>query len=120
MSVHATIIDHAELDRQVLSQALAQRGTSVSNALEKTEPAAAAVASVAALRQQQLAADNAQQLEAQQLFNKAAAYEAANQPGLAKIYFRMAAGRATGDLKTTALARIAGLEPVRGAKIVRD
>ena len=121
MSVHATIIDHADLDQQVLAHALAQRGISAAVvAAETSQPAAVPVASIAEIRQQQSAADDAKQQAARELFDKAVAYEEARQTGLAKIYFRMAAGRAVGELKADALARIASLERSRGAKVVRD
>lgn len=121
MSVHATIIDHADLDQQVLAQAVAQRGILAANvAAEKPQPTATPIASITEIRQQQLAADDAKQQAARELFDKAVAYEEARQTGLAKIYFRMAAGRAVGDLKADALARLASLERSRGAKVVRD
>lgn len=122
MSVHATIIDHGEIDERILGAALAQRGSQPAGtadgaaggppvvAAAADNSPAAAVASVAEIRRKQSAADELQQAEARQYFEKAAAYEAAQQPGLAKIHFRMAASRAQGELKTEAQQRLRALE----------
>ncbi len=124
MSVHATIIDHSEIDVAVLEAALESRGVPVEISLQ--EYAAAHLAaeravknpvadlrgatSLAEIKQAQQSAAESHEAEARELFAKAAAYEEKNQPGLAKIYYRMVVTRATGDLRSESLARIAVLE----------
>ena len=88
-------------------------------ALKATEIRAAndlrGAASIADIKQSQLAANDAQQSEARELLLKGDAYAAKNQPGLAKIYYRMAAGKATGDLRRDVISRWAALEPKRAS-----
>jgi len=67
---------------------------------------AAGSQSVAAMRRQQAEEDSAQQAEAAQLFEQARQAEAAGKPGVAKIYYQMAARRASGALKDEALAEL--------------
>jgi hypothetical protein len=62
--------------------------------------------SVATMRAQQAAEDSALQAEAAQLLAQAREVEAAGKPGVAKIYYQMAARRATGSLKNEALAEL--------------
>ncbi len=62
--------------------------------------------SIAAMRAQQSAEDSAQQAEAARLLEQAREVEAAGKPGVAKIYYQMAARRATGALKNEALAEL--------------
>jgi hypothetical protein len=129
MSVHATIIDNSEIDAAVLGAALDARGVDPEVTIEQlaaaqraAEAAAAAKAvednlrgatSVADIRVAQQSADDAKQAEARELFVKAEAYAAKNQPGLAKVYYKMAVTRASGDLRTEILTKLAPLEGKR-------
>ena len=71
--------------------------------------------SIAEIRRQQadesLAAQNESQREAQRLFDQASELQAAGKPGVAKVYYRMAARRATGSLKDRAIAALRELSP---------
>lgn len=121
MSVHATIIDHQEIDAAVLEEGLARRGLPAS-ALEPppvvvarpTSNAAAGVSSLAEIRREQAAADAAQdsarEREAREYFTKATAYDQAGQAGLAKHFYRLAADRSPGELRAQARSRLAALE----------
>jgi hypothetical protein len=127
MSVYATIIDHAELDRAVLAEAASRRGATapdasaveadylsanIRRAAATSAPDAMAEAntpplgSVAEIRRQ--AALRAEQRDAETAawLAKAESLEAEGKPNVAKIYYQMIARRATGDLKATAEARI--------------
>jgi hypothetical protein len=140
MSVHATIIDHAELDRQVLAEAARQRGTVVSD-LDSTKadfltrnigpPAsgstvaavtsAAPIGSVADIRRQAAAQAGQRDREVAEFLAKAEALEAAGKSNVAKIYYQMVARRATGDLQATAVARIALINAAgSSATVVRN
>jgi hypothetical protein len=119
VSVHATIIDHEELDKAVLSEAAARhvppsptdlKAEHLSRHTSAGDDGPPPLASVAAIRGQQTA-EAAQQVEqAAALFAKAQAMEAANKPGQAKIYYRMAARRADDDLKQQIATRLAALK----------
>jgi hypothetical protein len=121
MSVHATIIDHSELDRAVLASAAAKRGAESDSALAKADSLSHAVArtgassappdSVAAIRQR---AASAADLEAQELagyFAKGRQAEADGKPAVARIFYDMVARRDRGPLKQQALTRLAALAP---------
>jgi hypothetical protein len=62
------------------------------------------------MRRQQSDADLAalqnEQQEAQRLFDQASELQAAGKPGVAKVYYRMAARRATGSLRDRAIAAL--------------
>jgi hypothetical protein len=66
--------------------------------------------SIAEMRRQQSEADSAaqqsEQREAQRLFDQASELQAAGKPGVAKVYYRMAARRATGSLRDRAIAAL--------------
>lgn len=128
MSVHATIIDHSELDRAVLAEAARRRGAVSSEArtadeeflsrnvgrgpIESVPPAADSVANLR--RQAELrAAEREDELAA--LLAKAESLEAAGKPKVAKIYYEMLSRRATGDLKTTVQSRIARIDSANTA-----
>ncbi len=72
---------------------------------------AAGSESLAGIRAQQAADDAAKQAEAAGFFQQAREMEAAGKPGVAKIYYRMAARRATGQLKDQAQAELQRLSP---------
>lgn len=130
MSVHATIIDHQELDAAVLAEAAARRGAP--SAIERqalatrqkadfisrnlaraeqpiaveTKPTPPSVEDIR--RRNELAAAN-RDAEAETYFAKAQAAEAEQKPAVAKIYYQMVARRAAAPLKTQAEARLAAL-----------
>lgn len=115
MSVHATIIDHSELDRAVLASAAAKRGTefakadSLSRGVGRAESASAPPDSVAAIRER---AASAAELETQELagyFAKGQQAETEGKPAVARIFYDMVARRDRGQLKQQALARLAAL-----------
>jgi hypothetical protein len=129
MSVHATIIDHHELDQAVLAQAAALRSARAVDPREvaiqqkadyitrnlaraekpvvvQPEPTGPSVEEIR--RQNEIAAAN-RAAEAQAYFAKAETAEAGGKPGVAKIYYQMVSRRAQGALKELADARIAAL-----------
>lgn len=130
MSVHATIIDHQELDAAVLAEAAARRGSlsvnerqavatqqkadHITRNLARTERPVAVETKAAApsleeiRRQNELAAAN-RDAEAAVYFAKAQAAEAGQKPAVAKIYYQMVARRAAGGLKAQAEARLAAI-----------
>ncbi len=131
MSVHATIHDFDAMDRQLLGEgfdasaattpareaALARLPVMLRPAPDRlVGPSGSRAApmavdstggtSLADIRRQQSADDAALQQEAAALFQQASDLQAAGKPGVAKIYYQMAARRATGDLKVRALAEL--------------
>ena len=134
VSVHATIIDHDELDKAVLAEAAARRGPADPDVAKAEhlsrhvgrEPGIAATSgraigpasvpgaapleeSVAAIRAHNKAAAEAQAGEAAKYFAQAQQAEADGKPAVARIYYQMAARRDDGQLKRAALARLAAL-----------
>jgi hypothetical protein len=118
VSVHATIIDRAELDRAVLSEAAARRAPPSESELKADELTRNArnngesppPGSIAAIRAE-LAAEDAQQAQqAATLFAKARELEAANKPGQAKIYYRRASRHAGEELKREIAQRMSALK----------
>ena len=127
VSVHATIIDHAELDRAVLAEAARRRGSIATDAVAAEadylsshvgrsapgstvpEPRSASsqIGSLAKIREQAAAQAEERDVEVIAWLNKAELLEVEGKSGVAKIYYQMIARRATGDLKATATARIA-------------
>lgn len=80
--------------------------------------------SVAEIRRQQThaasAAEKESQQEAQRLFDQASELQSAGKPGVAKVYYRMAARRATGNLRDRALAALRELSlPTQSASADR-
>jgi len=124
-SVHATIIDHDEIDRALLAAAARRSGTTIdpadakAAALSKHVGAAAppavaasggtAPASVAAIKAQNAAAADERTSEAAQMFAKARQAEADGKPASAKIFYQMVVRRDAGPLKLQAQARLAAL-----------
>lgn len=137
MSVTATIHDFDAMDRQLLgddfnksaatddsprASALANvpvmlrpisgQETDVASAAPRSSPLtvdAAGAGSVNELRRRAAAEDEAVQQEAAKLFQQASDLQAQGKPGVAKIYYQMAARRATGNLKEEALAALRSL-----------
>ena len=114
MSVHATIHDLASMDEALLASAAAKRVTPldtpadapVNRAPGLVGPASAPVQSVAAIRQQQAGAADAQAAEIAGLYAKAVQADAEKKPVVAKLYYQMVARRDTGNLKQQSLARL--------------
>jgi hypothetical protein len=137
MSVQATIHDFEAMDRQLLgedfdksaSADISARAAALANlpvmlrptlglaatAARLAPPAsplavdAAGSGSVNEIRRQQAAEDVAIQQEAAKLFQQAGDLQAQGKSGVAKIYYQMAARRATGNLKEEALAALRSL-----------
>lgn len=134
MSVHARIIDHAELDRQVLAEAARlrnARGTSLvdlgaqrradflSRNVGRSAPdlyssssssTVKTATSVDEIRRRNEAARSKRDAEAASYFEKGQLALANGKRGAAKVYFNMAARRASSDLKPQieqALAKLA-------------
>lgn len=135
-SVHATIIDHAELDRQVLAEAsrqrlasgdrfadpsLARRADFLSRNIGRNVPSIHApdahsiverAPSVEEIRRQNESAQTKRNNEAVSYYEKGQSALANGKRGAAKVYFNMAARRASGALKSQvedALADLSGM-----------
>ena len=133
-SVHATIIDHDELDRAVRGEAAAKRGPADPDVVKAEhlsrhvgrESSIAATrgraaggsagaspshlpGSVAAIRAQNAAAAEARAGEAAKYFAQAQQAEADGKPAVARIYYQMTARRDGGQLKQAAESRLAAL-----------
>ena len=117
-SVHVTVIDQEEMDRAVLAEAARRR--SVPADPESTQRPTASdtdrggtdqtLLSVAELRRQRAARASTAAGEAAQLFAQGQQAESRGQVGTARIYYRMAHKRATGQLQRDITARLAALE----------
>jgi hypothetical protein len=130
MSVHATIIDHQELDAAVLAQAAARRSLPAPDAravathqkadfisrnlAQAPRPAEALVSkaepSVEEIRRRNELAAADRSAEADGYYAKGVDAEAAGKPNIAKIHYQMAARRATGELKGQIDLRLAALQ----------
>jgi hypothetical protein len=110
VSVQAEIQDLDAMDRALLGD---NTNKTAGEAPRQSSPLAADSAgsqSIAAMRRQQNEADSAalqnDQREAQRLFDLASELQAAGKPGVAKIYYRMVARRATGSLRDQAISAL--------------
>jgi len=130
MSVHATIIDHAELDRAVLAEAAAKRGRAlldpvsseaaflsahVGRSADSRRPLPPStperrIGNVAEIRRQAAAKAMQRDLEVTAWLEKARSLEAEGKPSVAKVYYQMVARRTTGELQAKATSRIALIE----------
>jgi hypothetical protein len=140
VSVHATIIDHEELDRAVLAEAAARRvpadpaeakAGALTRHIGRTEGGSAGASpshdallsplpdSIAAIKARNAAAADERASEAAGYFAKAAAAEADGKPALAKIYYQMVARRDAGTLKQRAELRLAALAKVKGVTVAK-
>jgi hypothetical protein len=132
-SVRATIHDLDAMDRQLLGEdfndrtAAADASSTDAVALRKIpvmlrrtlivdSPARSPLAtdsaggqSIAEIRRGQAEEDAAAQQEAAQLFEQARQLQASGKPGVAKVYYRMAARQATGSLREQALDALRSL-----------
>jgi hypothetical protein len=143
VSVHATIIDHDELDRAVRGEA-AMRGPvdpdiakaeDLSRHVGREPPIAATSGragatagspgsallegSVAAIRAQNAAAAETRFSEAANYFAQAEQAEADGKPAVARIYYQMVARRDEGQLKQAAAARLAALAPKKVSTVAK-
>jgi hypothetical protein len=144
-SVHATIIDHDELDRAILAAAAARRipadpvlakadaiSRHVGRGIEAGAtaglptgataglPSSAVPAdSVAAIKARNAAAAEERASEAAGYFAKAQAAEADGKPAVAKIYYQMVVRRDAGPLKQRAELRLAALSGKQGATVAK-
>jgi hypothetical protein len=120
VSVGATIIDNAELDRAVLAEAARRRGASPATSDGKAAEIAATIApsrgpieSVAALRARSAAKadERADQRAAEvaQWLAKARQAEADGKPAVARVFYQMVARQKDSPLKPQAEARLAAL-----------
>ncbi len=123
VSVHATIIDHEELDRAVLAEAAARRipaDPAVAKAeaislhvgrehIAATSGRGDAVESVAAIKARNAAAAEERVSEAAAYFAKAQAAEAEGKSAVARILYQMVTRRDTGSLKQRAEQRLAAI-----------
>ncbi len=132
--VTATIIDHRELDQQVLSAARPGPGLSAEDAAiarkaaflnqhlaHQTSPQPSSTVqalpaehlSQIRLRQQQ--ADRQQELEGLELMIQAQQMELQGKPGIARIYYQQAARRLTGARQQQVIKRLRELDQLRQA-----
>lgn len=127
MSVHATIIDHHEIDEALLAEAAARRCTPATDpVLAKAErllhtlgrsgsmtvsaaPEEPLVGSVAEIRRQNELAAQDRAAENEANLAKAQALEKEGKLAVAKIYYGMVSRSASGQLKQQALARLQAL-----------
>lgn len=128
VSVSATVIDHAEIDRALLAEAAAKRAdtdaavgkaTAISKSVAVSgSPRVAAggtadhgalPGSVAAIREQTAAGADLQTAELASYLAKARQAEADKKPGVAKVFYQMVARRDTGRMKQEATERLAAL-----------
>jgi hypothetical protein len=134
MSVHATIIDLAEMDEMILAEAAALRkpvdptvakaehlSRHVGHSGATTGPASSAppTSSVAAIRQANAAAAETRSSEAAEFLAKAGEAEAGGKPAIAKIYYQMVVRRDGGELKQLAQARLAALAGGKSAAVAQ-
>jgi hypothetical protein len=146
VSVHATIIDHEELDRAVLAEAAARRvpadpavakAGALTRHIGRTDGGSAGASpshdamlsrdarpshlaeSVAAIKARNAAAADERASEAAGYFAKAQAAEANEKPAVAKIYYQMVTRRDAGTLKQRAELRLAALAKVQGATVAK-
>jgi hypothetical protein len=117
VSVHATIIDHDELDKAVLAEAASRRGSAEPPRAQPRESAASDVAhkpfeSVAAIKARRAAEDAVREEQVIAHFQKAEAAEAAGRLASARSYYLLAAKQSQGErqqMAQTHAARLARL-----------
>jgi hypothetical protein len=114
VSIGATIIDNAELDRAVLAEAARRRGAPTSAAGSKAAevastiaPASGPIESVAAIRARNAAKADERSAEAAQWLAKARQAEADGKPAVARVFYQMVARQTGSPLKPQAEARLA-------------
>jgi hypothetical protein len=100
-------------ERLAQANARQQRDAQVEEALAKEPGRSAPIRSVAAIRQEREQKAEAEQAEALALLDRGRKCEAEGKPGAAKVYYEMAARRATGELRTQVVARLRELAAER-------
>jgi hypothetical protein len=141
VSVTAEIHDFDAMDKQLLGADFDRRASAeamadaiavrklpimlrpvVASNLPKSSPLALDVAggsSIAEMRRQQAAEDSAADREARRLFDQAVELQTAGKPGVAKVFYQMAARRATGELKERAQTAILELNSPKESAATR-
>jgi hypothetical protein len=128
VSVSATIIDHAEIDRAILAAAAGSReattaadmkARAITSALPRSATPATGSAgsalssdlpgSVAAIRAANAALDEQRAQEVKRYLTKAEQAEAAGKTSVAKVYYQMVARRGSGQDRQVAAERLAAL-----------
>jgi hypothetical protein len=117
LTVHATIIDPAEMDRAILAKAAAERGAAAAAMGTKAgdltrglaRDSGTALESVAAIRARAEGASNLESAEMAGYFAKAQQAETEGKSAVARIFYDMVARRDHGQLKQQAIARLAAL-----------
>jgi type II secretory pathway component GspD/PulD (secretin) len=117
-SVRATIIDHDEWDKAVLSAAAGRSGgvnrtSSTGATSEPSTTGGSNLQSLAEIRRQNSAKKNARVVEAERLFAEGAEAEKNGKYGVARIYYRRAAKVAEGDLGKQIAARLAAIDALK-------
>ena len=118
ISVHATIIDHAELDERVLAEAKTVRGASgkfvraTDSTIEPatTSPPTGRVASLAGIRKELAEEDARLEAEAEQVFQKGFTCEEKKEWRLARTYYLLAAQKSPLVIKQKAQAQLAAMQ----------
>lgn len=119
VSVHATIIDHEELDKAVLAEAARRRGTEPPR-VPPRQSAASDVAhkpfeSVAAIKARQAAEDAAREEQADAFLQKAESAETAGKLASARSYYLLAARHSQGERQQKAQSNA-----LRLARLIAD
>jgi len=118
--VRAQVHDIQGMDEAILAGGQQARppipdaGAQALNAAQASS-AGRAAPSVAEAQRQRAAEQATDADEALTSYRRAEAAEAEGKPGLAKVYYRMTARRATGELRQKAITRLTALEPVKAA-----
>jgi hypothetical protein len=101
VSVHATIIDHEELDKAVLAEAASKRGTELPRVQPRkstdSDVAHKPFESVAAIKARVAAEDAARQQQADAYLQKAESAETAGRLASARSYYLLAAKHSQGE-----------------------
>ncbi len=122
VGVSATIHDMQALDRAALNNAPCPAATAPRSPIARKlsratkAPTDFGRLSVAEIRQSLAASQGDDQAEARGYFARGQQAEEQGKMSVAKIYYRMAAGRAKGDLQAKILTQLRGLEPARVAE----
>ncbi len=120
VSVRATIIDHDQWDQAILAAASAASDGDRATRSEGTGHEAASgsvnkLQSLAEIRRQNSARQNARSTEAERLLAQGDEAESEGKYGVARIFYRMAAKKASGALSTKIAARLAAIDAVKPA-----
>ena len=108
-------VREARLNERLAQAKAAQRRDALEEASAKQPGRNEPIRSIAAIRQERDQKAEAEQAEALALFDRGKKCEAEGKPGAAKVYYEMAARRATGELRTEVVARLRELASERSA-----